>query len=158
MGIDTRAYYPNVTKPQIISFLKVVCSKVNDERTFSDMKGMDGYSNIDFTFMGENRSMHIHDTDIDVEKDEARVFKKYKEKHQSDSWIYVNQDGLPDKTKGTSLSLGYWGGGVELFTLMAYLWGGYIDERDTDSKKHYKVKKDHKYLIKYLFTSEPIKK
>jgi phage protein D len=151
MGIDTRAYYPNVTKKQIIDFLKIVGKDVRKENTYSDMKGMEGYSSIDFKFKDEQRSMHMHDVIIDVGKDEARYLKKYKKQRESESWIYVKQDGLPDHTKGTTLSVGYWGSGVILFTIMAYLWGGYIDEQDTEGKKHYRIKKDHRALIRYLF-------
>jgi len=151
MGIDTRAYYPNVSKKQIIDFLHIISKKVNKENTYDNVKGVEGLSTIDFELKGEQRSMHMHDVVIDVEKDEAKTIKKYKKAHESESWLYVKQDKLPDHTSGTTVSVGYWGSAVQLFTIMAYLWGGYVDEQDTDSEPHYKIKKDHKALIRYLF-------
>jgi hypothetical protein len=148
VGIDTHAYYPNVNKPQIIDFIKLIGTDVGKERTYDDMEG---YSNIDFQFRGEPRSMHMHDVIIDIDKDEARYFNKYKKQHESESWIHVKQDKLPNHTKGTSVSVGYWGSAVMLFTIMACLWGGYIDEQDTDAGGHYKVKKDYRALVRHLF-------
>jgi hypothetical protein len=150
MGVTTKAYYPNITKSQIIEFLHIISKEVGKERPASG-EDLKEYSSIVLEFNDKKRTIQMLDTIIDLEKDEAIYLKKYKELHSSTSWQYVKQDKLPDLTKGTLISLGYNDDAIQLFTIIAFLCGGYINERDTDDKPYYKVKKNHRALISYLF-------
>lgn len=144
MGTDTKAYYPNTTKPQIIDFIKKFSTRIEKELLFKDMEG---YSRLGFAYRGEDRDLNLHNLDIDTERDDE----------DSDSWVYAKENKLPDKTKGVLTSFGWWGRSVEIVTLMAYYFGGYVNEKDTSDPKFRRVKKDHRALIRYLFNSEPIK-
>jgi hypothetical protein len=78
--------------------------------------------------------------------------KKWKTNNPTDvdSGIYV-QRGLPDKTKGTGLSLGMWGSSVEILKFIAWYFNGYIDVNDSDTKGYYYIEKDYRKLIKEFF-------
>jgi hypothetical protein len=146
MGVDTRAYYLNITREELFNFVKTVFDK-NAKHELKPRINKD-YSNIDFKYGGESRTMHVHRTDIDVERD----MKKWKadEPTDVDSGVYVHQDGLPDKSKGIMVSLGMWGGSIEIVEILAMYFGGYIDERDTDSKPYYYIKKNLQKLIRSI--------
>jgi hypothetical protein len=147
MSIDTRAYYKDVTSKEIFHFIRLFFDPDAKHRGMKEIS--EDYSQIIFTYnKKENRQMHVHKKVIDVKAD----MKKWNTNNPTDidSGIYVQQ-GLPDKTKGTSLSLGMWGASVEIFKVIALLFGGYIDDNDSDAKGYYYVEKDHRKLIKKAF-------
>jgi len=145
MGVDTKAYYINTTREQVFNFVKsVFCSGAKHELQPKIHKN---YSIINFKYKNENRMMHVHRIIIDVKAD----MKKWdvKDVLGTDSGTYVSE-GLPDKSKGTMVSLGKWGSSVEIFKLIAFYFNGYIDENDSDLEDYYFIKKDSHKLIKSI--------
>jgi hypothetical protein len=145
MGVDTRAYYINTTREQIFNFVEsVFCSSAKHELRPKINKD---YSIINFKYKDENRMMHVHRIIIDVEAD----MKKWnvEDALRTSSGAHVSE-GLPDKSKGTMISLGKWGSSVEIFKLIACYFSGYIDEDDSDSEDYYFIKKDLRKLIKSI--------
>jgi hypothetical protein len=113
MGVDTYCYLLNVNRQQLFDFIKII----NPSATIIDSDTNSEVATIYYKFHRVSRLMSSHDTVIDVEKDEAQTFKKYKRKHESDSWGYV-KDKLPDKTSGVHLSTGYWAESVAFMKLI----------------------------------------
>lgn len=145
MGVDTRAYYINATREQIFNFIKFVF----DNRAKHELqpKINKDYSIINFKYKNENRMTHVHRTAIDVKAD----MKKWNVEvaQRTDSGSHVSK-GLPDKSKGTMVSLGKWGSSIEIFKLIAFYFSGYIDEDDSDKENYYFIKKDFHKLIKSI--------
>ena len=147
MGTDTYGYLPNVTRQQLFDFVKIIDLKASMDPS-SLYKEI---STMNFTFKGEKRNMNAHDIIIDVEKDEIWHKKKYKKEHESESWSYVKQDKLPDKSKGLWLSMGCWGSSIALMKIFcSYFKGGYINERDTDDKPFYKFRSKKRNIITFV--------
>jgi len=146
MGVDTKAYYINITRDQLFDFIKLFL----DNNAKHELRSIihEDYSQIHFTYKNEYRDMNVHRTDIDVKRD----MKKYnvKDPTEVDSGVYVDQQGLPDKTKGTKASLGKWGNSIEIMKIIAYYFSGYVDEDDCDSKDFYFIKKNLHKLIKSI--------
>jgi len=142
MSISTHGFYPNVKREQIIKIIKMI-SVSSAEKPFST--SYEEYVTFDFTYKKEGRSINLHNIKIDQEAD----IKKWKSENVS-SIDYVKR-GLPDKTKGILTSIGYWGHSVEIFTLLANFFGGFVDESDSDVQDFYYVEKDFHKLIRTLF-------
>jgi hypothetical protein len=144
MGTDTKGFYPKVTREQMLNLVNALATSMTGPRDTSYKE----YVTVNFQYKGEGRTLNIHDLSINQERD----IKKWKSKNV-DSVSYVKQ-GLPDKTKGTLTSLGFWGRSVELMKIFAYYFGGFVDEQDTDNKDFKSIAKNHHKLIALLFSTK----
>ena len=89
--------------------------------------------------------------------DSNSVYFKYKDNddrmlHLSDFYFTRGtDDGIPPNAKGTWSSFGAYGRAVEIVTMICYMFGGYVLERDIEDKPYYRVNKSRHKFVKLIF-------
>lgn len=144
MSVDTRAYFKDVDSDDVAKIIDVFSLKFSHEDLSDSHDAPHKFSRIEFDYKEERRMMYVREKVIDVKADMA----KWKAiASDTESGIDVDE-GLPDKSEGVTLSLGYWGHSVEIMKLLAYYFNGYID--DCDAEDYYFVEKDFHEFIRLI--------
>lgn len=151
MGVSTNAYFKDIDRKEIFEFIQTALD--TNARYESRDVIHKNYSNIHFKYRGESRMLHVHKMEIDIEKAMKRL--KTNDPDETDDGNYVDE-GLPDKSKGTLLSFGFWGHAAEIMKVLALYFNGYIDESDSDAEDFYFVKKDLRELMREIWSGRPI--
>jgi len=124
MGTDTKAFFPNVKREQVIKILKMW------DPTKIKVKPSGDADSVYFNYKGEDRMLHL----------------------SNEAYFTTSRDiGLPNNTNGVWSSFGAYGKAVEIVKMICYIVGGYIMERDIEDKPFYKVNKNPRKLIKVIF-------
>jgi hypothetical protein len=123
MSTDTKAFFPNATREQIVKVIKLWDPGLK-------ARSAEDYTVVNFMFKDDSRMLHIND-----------------------HGYFTGAKGLPHNIdKGTWTSFGAYGRAVEIIKMLCYMLGGYILERDTESEPFYRVNKNPQKFIKVIFT------
>ena len=145
MGVDTNAYIINIDINKLYDFLNII---------FKDVKIKDTHYNEYKTISFNNRTLHVHDIYIDIDKEKQEYIKKgWSLKNTTESEVKVKK-GLPNKTKGLYLSLNLWGNSIKIMEMICYYFGGYILENDIRDSKYSKIEKNHRKIVKIIFEGD----
>lgn len=154
MGVDSRAFLPNISKENIRDFMKNVASNV----VLKDSNVDEEYKVLLFSYRGEDRKLNLHQRYLNKNDYVNHVIERYSiDKEEAEQWWKDDEveaakaTGLPLGNNGTYCSLGYWGTSVEILKTLCYRFGGYLDESDSDSEDYYKVKKNPREIVKIIF-------
>lgn len=153
MGVDTKAFIKSDVDG-IYSFIK---RAFDSDAIFEPSGFSNDYNIIIFSFGKERRRLNCHNMrfgGVFVEKEEEWYYNEYQTREESQSYVLNKYEGIPDKTKGINLSLGYGGSSVEIMKAFANEFGGWIDESDSDAIGHERVKKKtaRRDIIRAIFT------
>lgn len=152
MGVDTRGYLLNCTPNKLLDFIK---SSIDSNARLEEVMMYKGEMwQLYFQFYDEDRKMSIHKTDLSEKKARLEADKNGWYYNNTDHWVKVHQDKLPNNTSGVSFSLSYSGSSVFLAYLFSYKFKGYVVEKDTHDD--YKRVERGKFLD-YLFKNGSVK-
>jgi hypothetical protein len=152
MGVDTRGYLLNCTPSKLLNFIK---STIDSNARLEEVMMYKGEMwQLYFQFYDEDRIMSIHKTDLDEKKARQEAEKKGWDYKETDHWVKINQDKLPNNTNGVSFTLSYSGSSVFLAYLFSHKFIGYVAEKDTHDD-YKKIKKGQ--FLDYLFKNNGIK-
>ena len=149
MGVDTNVYIVDIDVNELHNFL---------DKMFKDVKIKDThyneYKTISFNHGKNNRTLHVHNIYIDIDREKQEYIKKgWSLKNETESEGRVKK-GLPNKTKGLYLSLNLWGNSIKIMEIICYYFGGYILENDIRDSKYSKIKKNYRELTKIIFEGD----
>lgn len=154
MGVDTRAYLPNVKKEQIKDFISSISSHTKLEDSGVDKN----YKILLFVYKGESRQMNIHSVYYKKSDYIKNVMDRHNiDKEEAENWwkddvLEVSKaNNIPIGTNGNLVTIGYWGYNIEIMKMLCYRFGGYLDESDSDDEEYYRVEKNNKEIIKGVF-------
>lgn len=154
MGVDSRAFLPDVSKEDIKNFISLIANKVSLENSGVDEE----YKILTFLYKGEDRRLNLQSRYLKKEDYIANIMKKYlKDRKTAEKWWEVDEvelaklQNVPLGKNGTYCSFGYWGRSVEILTILCHRFGGYLDESDSDDKEYEKIKKDYREIIKKIY-------
>lgn len=152
MGVNSNGFYPNVDKDDIKNFIKLIAKNVS-------LRGSgigEDYSILSFSLKNEKRIMNLFDRYYEKEDYIRDKISRYNitRKEAEDWW---EEDLVPDAKSqniqlgknGTFVSLGNNDLAVEVVYMIAYYFGGYVDEKE--SGRYNKIEKNHKEIVKIIF-------
>ena len=145
MGIDTKAFI----KSDLNGIFNFITTCIDSNALLEHTRDPE-YNIINFNYINEKRRLNVHKLDFDgifVEKDEERYFKKYGVRGESSSILLYNR-GLPDRTKGISISLGQWGNSILICDILCSYFGGWVNEFDTIDE--YREGRSRRMVMKYI--------
>ena len=149
MGVDTRAYIPNLTLPIILKFMKIYDKGARLEEVKL-------YKGEMFYIHFLDRMMTLHISNTDMKKAKAIADKEGWNIEDTDQYLAVKEDGFPPNTHGLSLKLGHDEQAVKVMRLICLVFGGYMKAEDTASGPYYKIKQNRRMAIKVVLSETQI--
>lgn len=141
MGVDTRAYIPNLTPQKLLDFMRVFNKDAELERAPLYPKEMH-YINF-----GE-RQMTIHKVDLDMTKVKEKADKEGWHIKNTDEYLHIKEDGWPANTQGISVRLASNNEAHRIIKLICFMFGGYFKAEDTSGGQYTEIKSDkHKVIV-----------
>ncbi len=145
MSVNTILYCPELKLDSLYKFIYIFDNKASQSKV--DI-GDRFIHYINFNFYGEDRKLTMQNMEINSIKAKQKAKQEGWNYTDTDDYLHIKNNKLPDKTKGLRISIGKWGLSTVIMRLICYHFGGYCLENDSIEVEYKKIDPNYRKIIK----------